>query len=202
MKKSLTSFASASVIAAVTFSGAANADDIYAPLVAGLDNIAVAFWEEETEGAGDLFLFQFDPFESLFPLTDFDGGEGPGQPALDINAVADGEEWDFFMPNFVDILPLKLMRIQVTFSGPEPSIVDTRACTGCTGFRCLYCARLRRIATARNVFQNPLTRENKSLTWPVVRPSELFRQRYGSAFAMQGSGVRLSSAPHQNTRCQ
>ena len=53
-----------------------------------------------------------------FPLTNFDNGGGPGVPTISITQESPGVYlFDLFVPNVVDNLPLKLLRIQSTWTG-------------------------------------------------------------------------------------
>ena len=113
-----------SVVLAVAVCGMgliANADDVNPPPWWLNENSLASYWEEQTPGAGDLpaassnFLVNW----GNYPLYDEDFGGGPGQPWL----VDDGQGYlEFYMPNFVDPLPLKWMRIQLTYSGQEPFV--------------------------------------------------------------------------------
>lgn len=115
-------FALALVLALVA-APALQAADLYPPDYAGQPHWAVAFWEDE--GAG-LTLTGFDFEAGVYPLSQQDlFGGGPGQPSLEIDPIpGTGALFSFFMPNFIDPLPLKLMRIQVTYAdpGPEPLV--------------------------------------------------------------------------------
>jgi len=110
------------LIATLAFSLTTRADDIYPPDYEGQVNSAVAFWEDPGSG---LQLDGFDFVPGIYPLSQHDlFGGGPGQPALDIDSLGTyGDIYSFFMPNFVDPLPLKLMRVQVTYFGLVAPII-------------------------------------------------------------------------------
>jgi len=107
------------LVATLAFSLTTRADDVNPPPYDGQVNSVGAFWQDS--GAG-LQLGGFGFVPGIYPLSQKDlFGGGAGQPALDIDPVGPyGDIYSFFIPNFVDSLPLKLMRIQVTYFGTEP----------------------------------------------------------------------------------
>jgi hypothetical protein len=96
----------------------AGADDINPPDYRTDPHSAVVFWQEQTPGQGDLVMNGFNAYPGQYARTAFGGGV----PALDIVHESESDRYHFYMPNFVDPLPQKLMRIQVTYSNPEPFV--------------------------------------------------------------------------------
>ncbi|MFQ5983647.1 MAG: PEP-CTERM sorting domain-containing protein, partial [Woeseiaceae bacterium] len=80
------------------------------PAYRGLGNSVFVSWEGPP---GGLALTGFDFVLGGFPLTFFDNGAGPGIPTLDVFKIPEGTFYSFFVPNFVDPLSIKDMRIQV-----------------------------------------------------------------------------------------
>ena len=97
------------VWASLFFLSGAWADDVNPPDWADGPNTVVAFWEDHGNGLvlDDWYIDDF----SGYPLT----GENNGEPGLEIFANL----YTFFMPNFIDPLPVKHLRIQVTYFGND-----------------------------------------------------------------------------------
>ncbi len=108
--------------------GVTKADDINPPPYWGNPNSLVAFWNETTQGEGNWSdgLANLEEFDSSFavdPVTNYEAGCGPGAPCLSINPLPlASNQYHFFMPNVVDLLPIKFMRVQVTYSGDDPGV--------------------------------------------------------------------------------
>lgn len=94
----------------------AEADDLHPPDYRGDENSIFAKWEIENMGLG---LTEFKYNISEYPLTT---EENEGKPGFSIESGEKNDLYIFFMPNVVDPLPLKKMRIQVTWSGKAPTI--------------------------------------------------------------------------------
>jgi hypothetical protein len=94
---------------------AARADDVNPPPFAFFPNSVVLFTEDLGQG---LVITDFNVFPGAFPLSDNDCGQGAGEPCLTIATTPTGATTFLFeMPNFIDPLPVKLVRIQVTYFG-------------------------------------------------------------------------------------
>jgi hypothetical protein len=114
------------VMVSASLTSVAIADDLNVPPWWQLPGSLYVEWDEVSPGQGDLATGPLnigDP-ATPYPISDADLGAGPGQPALEIVPGPDGIDYRFFLPNYVDRLPIKNMRIQVTYSGLEPSIVS------------------------------------------------------------------------------
>ena len=99
----------------------AMADDIHPPPWADSSNSTVAIWETGDDG---LELGDFVYFEDQYPLHQ-DIADGPF-----LEIIEDGDDFNtyrFFMPNFIDPLPVKKMRVQVTYFGDTVSIAGIEA---------------------------------------------------------------------------
>lgn len=102
------------LLVAASVSRAARADDLNPPAYRNSPNTTLTEW---------LFPPGFPSFTSVpggFPLTNFNAGSGNGVPHLQQTPVEGGTEWSLFQPNFIDDLPRKDLRIQVTYTQAGP----------------------------------------------------------------------------------
>ncbi|MGD8386283.1 MAG: PEP-CTERM sorting domain-containing protein [Desulfobacteraceae bacterium] len=93
------------------------ADDIWIPDYYGWDNSAVAFWDYDDD-IQNLALTDFWYYENLYPMY-------PEDPFYEFDP--DTNWYRFFMPNFIDPLSEKYMRIQVTYFsdvGPDTPTIE------------------------------------------------------------------------------
>jgi hypothetical protein len=96
------------VVAAVSAGAGARADDLAPPDYRGWDNSVFVHWQNDGDpfNAADWELVDFQHFGPC-PLTEFDNGAGPGQPTVEVSEEEDWMVLEFFVPNVVDLLPLK-----------------------------------------------------------------------------------------------
>lgn len=90
------------------------------PSYAGQPHSTSSTWNYNGDWAsGDSASHLTSPFTTVggtYPLTTQDLGCGPGMPCLNNNNVfPDRDNLTFYVPNFVDPLPLKLLRVQFKF---------------------------------------------------------------------------------------
>lgn len=107
-----------------------NAEAAYvAPDYRGSANSTLSTWFDNggnTWANGDGNLTSFIAPVTSYPLTTFDAGCGPGRPCLKVV----GGDLEFSIPNFVDPLGAKLIRIQFKYdrsgagSGAETQVID------------------------------------------------------------------------------
>ena len=115
------------------------------PSYAGQPHSTSSTWNYNGDWAvGDSASHLTSPFTTVggtYPLTTQDLGCGPGMPCLNNNNVfPDRDNLTFYVPNFVDPLSLKLLRIQFKFVSipnnpnfPDPFVTDVNGFDS-TGF--------------------------------------------------------------------
>lgn len=102
------------------------------PSYAGQPHSTSSTWNYNGDWArGDSASHLTSPFTTVggtYPLTTAELGCGPGMPCLNNNNVFPSRDnLTFYIPNFVDLLPLKLLRVQFKFvhvDPPNPSFPD------------------------------------------------------------------------------
>ncbi len=121
------------VAAVALLASGLRADDINPPHYRQHAGSTVMFWMQEVAGV-PLQWAGWQTSPGAYPLSQHDGGNGPGNPHYEIEPEASGDIYHFFQPNFEDPFPWKLMRIQLTFGevpggvyGGEPSILGISA---------------------------------------------------------------------------
>lgn len=96
-----------------------------APPYVGLPNSTSSTWNYNGDwhsGTSASHLTSYSHVDA-YPLTTNDNGCGPGVPCLINSGI--GAPLDFYIPNFVDPLPEKLLRIQYVFERsllPDPGV--------------------------------------------------------------------------------
>lgn len=104
--------------------GPAHSYDTHAPDYYGTENYTAAFFFADSSGTLIPDDFEWDA-DSPYPL--FEAPDGPTVTDITPAIGATGTVLEIFIPNFVDPLPLKKLRIQVTYepgsSGLDPLVV-------------------------------------------------------------------------------
>ena len=90
------------------------ADDLNPPAYRGDPLSVYAHWQDPLDGTLDLHLTGFAAVDDVGdPTTTLD--------PLPVSAVVDGPDYQFDLPNWIDDLPIKHMRLQVTWlNDPTP----------------------------------------------------------------------------------